>query len=85
LMTDVDRGLVGVREAVFARMGRPAEALVGVEGRLAEIGRAVRGRFPRITVGMTEDETRQRLEAIEARLSAIEQLLRRQLGEEEVS
>lgn len=84
LMADVEGGLVRVREAVFARMGRPAESLVGVEGRLAEIGRVVRERFPRVALG-TEDETRKRLEAIEARLSVIEQLLRRQLGEEEVS
>jgi ATP-dependent Clp protease ATP-binding subunit ClpC len=85
LMADVEGGLVRVREAVFARMGRPAESLTDVEGRLAEIGRAVRERFPRVTLGATEDETRKRLEAIEARLSVIEQLLRRQLGEEEVS
>ena len=85
LMTEVEGGLVRVREATFGKMGRPPEALVGSEGRFAEIGRAVRERFPRITAGMTEDETRKRLEAIEARLSVIEQLLRRQLGEEEVS
>jgi ATP-dependent Clp protease ATP-binding subunit ClpC len=85
LMAGVDGGLVRVREAVFERMGRPAESLVGVEGRLAEIGRVMRERFPRVTLGTTEDETRKRLEAIEARLSVIEQLLRRQLGEEEVS
>jgi ATP-dependent Clp protease ATP-binding subunit ClpC len=85
LMTETDGGLVRVREVVFQRMGRSPEALVGAEGRLAEIGRSVRERFPRITVGAMEDETRKRLEAIEARLSVIEQLLRRQLGEEEVS
>ena len=85
LMTEADGGLVRVREAVFHRMGRSPEALEGAEGRLAEIGRSVRERFSQVTVGTTEDETRKRLEAIEARLSVIEQLLRRQLGEEEVS
>ncbi len=85
LITEVEGGLVRVRDAVFDRMGRPSESLVGIEGRLSEIGRAVRERFPRVTLGTTEDETRKRLEAIEARLSVIEQLLRRQLGEEEVS
>jgi hypothetical protein len=38
-----------------------------------------------LSVTGSEDETRKRLEAIEARLSVIEQLLRRQIGEEEVS
>jgi ATP-dependent Clp protease ATP-binding subunit ClpA len=81
-------GLTRVRDAVFDLMGRPPEALVGVEGRLAELSRKVRARIPGIsavTVGSAEDEIRKRLEAIEARLSVIEQLLREGRGEEEVS
>lgn len=86
LMTVVDGGLTTVRDKVFELMGRPPEALVGIEGRLAELGRSVRARFPRMTLGTPEDEIRKRLEAIEARLSVIEQLLRDQRGEaEEVS
>lgn len=85
LMSEVEGALVQVRDAVFQRMDRSPEALVGPEGRLAEIGRAVRGRLPHITLGVPEDEMRKRLEAIEARLSVIEQLLRESRGEEEVS
>lgn len=86
LMTEVEGGLAKVRDAAFDAMGRPPEALVGIEGRLAEIGSAVRRRFGRITIGESEDEIRKRLEAIEARLSVIEQLLRElRDGEEEVS
>jgi hypothetical protein len=83
LMTTVDGGLAAVRDAVFAAMGRPPEALVGIEGRLVEIGRTVRARLPRISLSTPEDELRKRLEAIEARLSVIEQLLREQHGQGE--
>jgi ATP-dependent Clp protease ATP-binding subunit ClpC len=90
LTSEVDGGLVRVREATFGVLDMPAQALVGIEGRLAEIGRSVRERFPRFgfTLGTHEDETRKRLEAVEARLSAIEGLLRKlagEAGEEEVS
>lgn len=79
-------GFVTVRDAVFGILDRPTEALVGSEGRLVELGRGVSARFPRIRLGGSEDETRKRLEAIEARLSVIEQLLRDlRPGEEEVS
>ncbi len=74
LMTEVDGGIGAVRDAVFDQLGQPPQPLVGLEGRLAELGRNVRARFPRISIA--DDETRKRLEAIEARLSAIEQLLR---------
>lgn len=83
LMSAVDGGLPALRDAVFAAMGRSPEALVGIEGRLVELGRSVRARFPRMSVGTSEDEIRKRLEAIEARLSVIEQLLREQRGEQE--
>ena len=83
LITKVDGQLPAVRDAVFAALGRPPEALVGIEGRLAELGRTIRGRLPHISIAGPEDETRKRLEAIEARLSVIEQLLREQLGRED--
>ena len=75
-------GSDAVRDAVFRAMGRDPQPLVEpLEGRLAEIGRAVRARFPRVHALRTEDdEVRKRLEAIEARLSAIEQLLRELRG-----
>lgn len=88
LTTGVDGGLVKARDAVFERMGRSPEALVGLEGRIAELGRAARRKFQRFgdDVSVTPpDEVRKRLEAIEARLSVIEQLLRDLRGEEEVS
>lgn len=87
LATGGEGGLVGVRDAVFERMGRSPEALVGIEGRIAELGRSFRRRWSStITPGESEDEVRKRLEAIEARLSVIEQLLRDlRGGEEEVS
>ncbi len=83
LMTTVDGGLPAVRDAVFEAMGRPPEALVGIEGRLVELGRTMRARFPRVSLSGSEDELRKRLEAIEARLSVIEQMLRDLGGEEQ--
>lgn len=83
LMTTVAGGLSKVRDATFEILGRPPEALVGIEGRLAELGRAVREKFGKPGVGIgTDDETRKRLEAIEARLSVIEQTLRELRGGE---
>lgn len=84
LVAEVPEGLTAVRDATFAAMGRPPEALVGLEGRLVELARGVRARFGART-GEPDDEVRKRLEAIEARLSAIEGMLRQLLGREEAS
>jgi ATP-dependent Clp protease ATP-binding subunit ClpC len=83
LAAHVDGGLTAVRDAVFELLGREPIGLAGIG--IVEIGKRARSALGAIALGGSEDETRKRLEAIEARLSVIEQLLRRQLGEEEVS
>lgn len=85
LVSQVDGGLTAVRDAVFELLGREPIELSGLESRIAELGKRARGVLGAVSLAGAEDETRKRLEAIEARLSVIEQLIRRQLGEEEVS
>ncbi len=87
LATEVEGGLSGVEAAVIDALG--PEAIEAMSRPIEGLGRRMRERL-RGGIQLTssaagDDEVRKRLEAIEARLSAIEQLLRRQSGEEEVS
>ncbi len=87
LETEVEGGLSGVEAGVVEALG--PEAIEAMSDPVEGIGRRMRerlrGGIHLTTSAATDDEVRKRLEAIEARLSAIEQLLRRQSGEEEVS
>jgi len=86
VMSRVDGGLERIRDTLVGLLG-PGVADV----RKAGPGEQLRARVLRATHGPADvtigisDEVRQRLEAIEARLSVIERLLREQRGEEEVS
>ena len=85
IISRIEGGLDAVRDTVAGLLGDPAEPL---EEKLGEVSRTVRRRFQRLGSELSvspPDEIRKRLEAIEARLSVIEQLLRGQRGEEEVS
>jgi ATP-dependent Clp protease ATP-binding subunit ClpC len=87
LETEVEGGLSGVESSVIDKLG--PEAIEAMSRPLEGLGRRMRERL-RGGIHLTtseagQDEVRKRLEAIEARLSVIEQLLRRQSGEEEVS
>jgi hypothetical protein len=84
LTATVDGGLDTVRDTVGGLMGEAVPA--GLSEGLKHMSRGLRGRLERLSVSPpSEDELRKRLEAIEARLSAIEALLREQHGKEEVS
>jgi ATP-dependent Clp protease ATP-binding subunit ClpC len=74
LMTRVDGGLERVRDEVL----RQLEGL-GVHARTGKLAHTS------LTPAVAEDQVLKRLEAIEARLSAIERLLREQRGETEAS
>lgn len=79
LLTRVDGGLEKVIETLAALMDDPR-----ITRAISAAGREARRRMG-IDITPGNDEVRKRLEAIEARLSVIEQLLRSQRGEEEVS
>jgi ATP-dependent Clp protease ATP-binding subunit ClpC len=87
LETEAEGGMSAVEAAVVEALG--PEAIEAARRPLEGIGRRIserlRGGMHLTASAAGDDEVRKRLEAIEARLSAIEQLLRRQSGEEEVS
>lgn len=80
LMAKVEGGLDRVRDEVVKLLELSPALIERLKGIGGELQRTVPG-----TSLLIEDELRKRLEAIEARLSVIEQLLREQHGEEEVS
>lgn len=87
LETEVEGGMSGIEAAVVEALG--PEVLEAMSRPIEGLGRRtrerLRGGIHLTTSAAADDEVRKRLEAIEARLSVIEQLLRRQSGEEEVS
>ncbi len=86
IIARVDGGLEKVGDTLGALLG-PGVADVlkrGLGEQLRERARRAVGGPHEVTINIS-DEVRKRLEAIEARLSVIEQLLREQRGEEEVS
>ena len=87
LESEVDGGLVDVETKVITALG-PEALRATISGVSESLGKRMRERLRggiHLSSTTGDDEVRKRLEAIEARLSAIEQLLRRQAGEEEVS
>jgi len=78
LMTRVNGGLDGVKEETLRQMKE-----FGV--RVQPTNDPTPGTQTIVTAAVAEDELVKRLEAIEARLSIIERLLRQQRGESEVS
>jgi ATP-dependent Clp protease ATP-binding subunit ClpC len=86
LLTEVDGGLEGIQKALQAVISGLVPE--DIRTQLEKLGRGWKGGPLHVTLGepRAEDETRKRLEAIEARLSVIEQLLRDlRPGREEVS
>jgi ATP-dependent Clp protease ATP-binding subunit ClpC len=77
LMTRVDGGLERVEKEVLQQLGG-VQAPTPLKDAIAQAPQAV-------VSAVAQDETLKRLEAIEARLTAIERLLRAQQGEAEVS
>ena len=81
-MTTVTGGLPTVENAIMDRVG--SARAVGLPAR-ATMRRPEPSTMRPLSISVGDREIAVRLEAIEARLSAIERLLREQRGEEEVS
>jgi ATP-dependent Clp protease ATP-binding subunit ClpC len=87
LLTRVDGGLEKVQALVVEQLGASGVPVERLAERIHEFRESMRTGVGRAVVGTAalESDVIKRLEAIEARLSAIERLLREQRGETEAS